>query len=223
MNFIDGTEGRWIPLYYIGTGNTFITTDKNGKAIPTMNFADVKTFNTKQKASQFLVSLPRKLYELSSKWEVKEYHSSNTNKSQSNKNLQTQTKSDKTDKTLDVLYDQPDKDHQQVDYLKLLDSVSILKESKKGCLTDLNSKLSDIDQEIVDLEHYIEFSKLNACEACNAYKMLRETLQKRRKIKDNIIAAQTLYESCDIDTLSSCSNHLHNRIYYPRKLKSLFQ
>lgn len=194
--------------------------DKNGKAIATMNFSDVKTFSTKQKASQFLVSLPRKLYELSSKWEVREYHSQNTNKPQVNKNTQTQTKSNKT---LDILYDQPDKDRQQVDYLKLLDSVSILKESKKGCLTDLNSKLSEIDQEISDLEHYIEFSKLNACEACNAYKMLRDALQKRRKIKDNIIAAQTLYESCDIDTLSSCSNHLHNRIYYPRKLTSLFQ
>lgn len=199
-------------VYYIGTGNTFITVDKNGKAIATMNFADVKTFDTKQKATQFLVSLPRKLYDISNKWEIKEYNPPNKNKS-----TETQSRLDK-----DILYAQPDKNHQQVDYLALLDSVSILKENKKGCLTDLKSKLSDIDQEISDLEHYIEFNRLNACDAYKSYKMLHETLQKRRKIKDSIIAAQTLYESCDIDTLSSCNDHLHNRTYYPRKLTSLF-
>ena len=210
-------------MWYIGTNNTFITIDKNGKAIATMRFEGTKFFSTKQKASQFLVSLPRKLYNISNKWTVEEYNPPTANKSaetQTNKSSQTQTKSNKT---LDILYDQPDKNRQQVDYLALLDSVSILKENKKGCLTDLNSKLSDIDQEISDLEHYIEFNRLNACDAYNAYKMLRDALQKRRKIKDSIIAAQTLYESCDIDTLSSCSNLLHNRKYYPRKLTSLFQ
>ena len=201
-------------MYYIGTGNTFITVDKNGKAIATMNFSDAKLFQNKQKAGQFLVSLPRKLYEISNKWSVREYCST------TDKSSEPQTKSNNT---LDILYDQPDKNRQELDYLTLLDSVSILKESKKGCLTDLNSKLSDIDQEISDLEHYIEFNRLNACDAYNAYKMLRDALQKRRKIKDSIIAAQTLYESCDIDTLSSCSNLLHNRKYYPRKLTSLFQ
>lgn len=202
-------------VYYIGTNNTFITTDKNGKAIPTMNFTDAKLFKDKQKATQFFVSLPRRLYDISSKWEVKEH-----NPPTKNKPIEPQIKSDKS---LDILYAQPDTNRKQVDYLALLDSVSILKENKKGCLTDLKGKLSDIDQEISDLEHYIEFNRLNACDAYNAYKMLHETLQKRRKIKDSIIAAQTLYESCDIDTLSSCSNQLHNRTYFPRKLKSLFQ
>lgn len=197
-------------MWYIGTNNTFITVDKQGKAIATMNFADTKLFKDKQKASQFLISLPRKLYEISSKWEVKEYTKAKDDKL------------NKSDKPLDILYAQPDKNHQQVDYLSLLDSVSILKENKKGCLTDLKSKLSDIDQEISDLEHYIEFNQLNACDAYKAYYMLHENLQKRRKIKDSIIAAQTLYESCDIDTLSSCNDHLHNRTYTPRKLTSLF-
>lgn len=96
-------------MFYIGTGNTFITVDKNGKAIATMNFSDVKTFPTKQKASGFLVSLPRKLYDISNKWAIKEYNpstSSKPSKPQTNKSSQTQTKSDKL---LDVLYEQPDK------------------------------------------------------------------------------------------------------------------
>lgn len=60
-------------MFYIGTNNTFITVDKNGKAIATMRFEDTKFFQTKHKAEQFLVSLPRKLYDISSKWEVKEH------------------------------------------------------------------------------------------------------------------------------------------------------
>lgn len=207
-------------MYYIGTDKTFITTDKNGKAIATMNFKDAKLFQNKQKAGQFLVSLPRKLYDISTKWEVKEYNTPNAGKPP--KSPQKSEKSQIQAEPLDTLYDQPDKNCREVDYLSLLDTVSTLQESKKGCLTTLSTKLSDISQEIVDLEHYIEFSKLNACEAYHAYKMLKETLQERRKIKDSMLAAQTLYENCDVDTISSFNEHLHNRKYYPRKLTSLF-
>lgn len=207
-------------MYYIGTGKTFVTVDKNGKAIATMNFPDAKLFKDKQKAGQFLVSLPRKLYNISTKWEVKEYNAPNMDKSfkplQKIKKPQPQAETPKKDKT-NINTAIP-----KVDYVTLLDTVSILKENKNGCLTNLNSKLSDISQEIIDLEHYIEFNKLNACEAYHAYKMLHDTLQKRRKIKDSITAAQTLYESCDVDKISSCNEYLHNRTYYPRRLNSLF-
>lgn len=204
-------------MYYIGTDKTFIRTDKNGKAIATMNFPDAKLFKDRQKATQFLVSLPRKLYNISTKWEVKEHYSLSGNKSPKSQQVeepQIQTEKNATDNTVEV---------PNVDYVTLLESVSILKENKKGCLTSLNGKLSDISQEIVDLEHYIEFSKLNACEAYHAYKMLQDTLKERRKIKDTITAAQSLYENCDVDKLSSCNEYLHNRTYNPRKLTSLFK
>lgn len=208
-------------MYYIGTGKTFVTVDKNGKAIATMNFPDAKLFKDKQKAGQFLVSLPRKLYNISTKWEVKEYNAPNMDKSfkplQKIKKPQPQAETPKKDKTnINTAIS-------EVDYVTLLDTVSILKENKNGCLTNLNSKLSDISQEIVDLEHYIEFSKLNACEGYHAYKMLQDTLKKRRKIKDSITAAQSLYENCDVDKLSSCNDYLHNRTYNPRKLTALFK
>lgn len=204
-------------MYYIGTDKTFVTVDKNGQAIATMNFADAKFFSNKQKASQFLVSLPRKLYDISTKWEVREHcplPESKPLKPQQIENPQAPKNENKSNIAVDV---------PNVDYVTLLESVSILKENKKGCLTSLNVKLSDISQEIVDLEHYIEFSKLNACEAYHAYKMLQDTLKKRRKIKDSITAAHSLYENCDVDKLSSCNDYLHNRTYYPRKLTALFK
>lgn len=204
-------------MYYIGTDKTFIRVDKNGQAIATMNFADAKFFSNKQKASQFLVSLPRKLYDISTKWEVREHcplPESKPLKPQQIENPQ----APKNENKFNIAVDVPN-----VDYVTLLESVSILKENKKGCLTSLNGKLSDISQEIVDLEHYIEFSKLNACEAYYAYKMLQDTLKERRKIKDSITATQSLYENCNVDKLSSCNNYLHNRTYYPRKLTSLFK
>ena len=204
-------------MYYIGTDKTFIRVDKNGQAIATMNFSDAKFFANKQKAGQFLVSLPRKLYNISTKWEVKEFQDLSEDKQteyQENKPPQTQVKETAINNTVRV---------PEIDYLNLLDSVSILKDAKKGCMTGLNTKLSDISQKIVDLEHYIEFSKLNACEAYRAYKMLRDTLQDRRKIKDTIAAAQSLYKNCNVEKLSDCNDHLHNRTYNPRKLTSLFE
>lgn len=203
-------------MYYIGTGKTYITVNRNGKAVATMNFKDAKLFSSKQKAGQFLVSLPRKLYDISTSWEVMEQSENKPLEppQEQIKNPQTQPQEDKPKTNTEIT---------EVDYLNLLDSVSVLKENKKGCLTYLNSKLSDIGQEIVDLEHYIEFNNLNACDAYQAYKMLRDTLRERRKIKDSITAAQSLYENCNVNKLYDCNDHLHNRTYTPRKLTSLFE
>lgn len=197
-------------MYYIGTDRTFIRVDKNGKAVATSDFGNAKLFSDKVKAGQFLVSLPRKMYEITSKWEVKEYNYQPAAKPPEIPSQAEETTANTYSGT-------------EVDYIEVLTTVSVLKENKKGCMTALNGNLSDINQEIVDLEHYIEFSKLNVSEGYKAYKMLRDTLRERRKIKDSITAAQSLYENCNVDKLYDCNDRLHNRTYTPRKLTSLFE
>ena len=110
----------------------------------------------------------------------------------------------------------------KTDYIKLLNTLGNLKYQKAGCLTHLNSKLSEVNQEIRDIEHYIEFNKLNACGGYEAYKMLYDALQRRREIKYNIIAAKAIYDSCDINTIISRIGQLNNRTYTPTHLPELF-
>lgn len=204
-------------LYYIGTDKTFIAVNRKGKVVTTSKLKDAKFFQTKEKAGQFLVSLPRNMYSVCTKWEVKNYgdiHKEEISlEPQSDKHTQAEAKEERTDTAINM---------SDIDYLNILDTMSALKEHQKGCITVLSGKLSDIGQEIVDIEHYIEFNDLNACDGYQAYKMLRDCLRERRKIKDSITAAQSLYENCRVDKLCSCNDYLHNRTYTPRKLTSLF-
>ena len=48
---------------------------------------------------------------------------------------------------------------------------------------ELLSQLSKVDQELSDINHYIEFCNLNAAQGYKAYKMIKERRIKRRSIK----------------------------------------
>lgn len=93
--------------------------------------------------------------------------------------------------------------------------------------SELFLELSEIDKEICDIRHYMEFGRLNACQGWAAYEMMKTSLQQRRKIKD------VLYIISEIqgrrDGVSACNSariaihNLNNRIYTPRKLNFLFE
>ena len=91
----------------------------------------------------------------------------------------------------------------------------------------LNKKLSKIDHEITDIQHYIEFNKLNAAEGYKAFKLLQDKLLERRVIKDDFSKLQVLSDSKISDIFngnldkSLCA--LENRTYTPRILKELFK
>lgn len=85
----------------------------------------------------------------------------------------------------------------------------------------------EIDQEISDIYHYIEFNALNAADGYKAYKMLHEKLQKRRVIKDDYSKFQILTNSKVSDifdgTLDDKLNDFEKRTYTPRVLTELFE
>lgn len=88
--------------------------------------------------------------------------------------------------------------------------------------------LSDIDKEISDINHYIEFGgKFNAYQGWLAFNMLRNRLKKRRKIKDELQILVQLGE-CKINTamlneIKKSIGNLNTRKYQPRILKELFE
>lgn len=93
--------------------------------------------------------------------------------------------------------------------------------------TQLSEKLSNIDQEITDIHHYIEFNKLNAAEGYKAFKLLQDKLLERRGIKDDMSKFQMLSSTKVTDifngTFDKNIEALSNRTYTPRVLKELFE
>lgn len=92
---------------------------------------------------------------------------------------------------------------------------------------ELSDKLSNIDKEITDIEHYVELNNLNAYQGFLAYKMLQNRLRERRKIKDEIQVLSQL-GSCKIDAammkdVQEAIKQMENKTYTPRVLTELFQ
>lgn len=199
-------------MYYIGTGTQYIATKSNNSMYVTKNLDEARRYSTIQRATNALVTLPRKFYEISSSWGIRE----DVVEQPTEKNALGENTSDEnnTDNTIAA----PD-----VDYLGLLGSMADLNTTKNGCLSRLQGKLSELSEEITDIEHYIEFSKLNVSDAYRAYKMLRDTLQERRRIKDSITAAKALYENCDVKEIATTQRQLEDRSYKPRRLTGLFE
>lgn len=92
---------------------------------------------------------------------------------------------------------------------------------------DLATELSDIDQEICDIRHYIEFGRLNAYQGWAACEMMRTSLKQRRKIKDLLYIISEVQTrrngSTESERAKNAIDNLNKRIYTPRKLDFLFE
>ena len=95
---------------------------------------------------------------------------------------------------------------------------------------NLNQMLSDVDKEICDLMHYLEFSDLDDGEMLKVAEMLRERRCHRRQIKDEMEKTALM---CDtfLDGTFGIKVHqsleimekMKTRQYTPRRLNDLFQ
>jgi len=94
---------------------------------------------------------------------------------------------------------------------------------------NLNGMLSDVDKEICDIMHYLEFNDLNDTDMINASKMLQERRRHRREIKDEMEKTE-LMKSTFLDNAFSIKvqqsldfmEKMKTRQYTPRKLTDLF-
>lgn len=92
---------------------------------------------------------------------------------------------------------------------------------------ELSKEIGEVDAEIVDLEHYIEFTPLNARDGFKIYRKLRDLLRKRRNLKNE----QTIVNSINynhsvknnISNIINTINECANREYKPRVLLNLFK
>lgn len=207
-------------MYCIGTGSLYIAARPDNFLYTTEKLDEARLYSTAQRASNALVTLPRRFYEVSSKWAVREVLNPPEPIEESTaapKQIPVENKSEsKIEAPVEAT------DEQTVDFMEIFNGVASLNNCKSGCLTKLNGELSRLNEEITDIEHYIEFSRLNVSDAYRAYKMLRDTLQERRQVKDTIRVVKELYDNCNVDKLADVKSELENRVYIPRRLSGLF-
>lgn len=81
-------------------------------------------------------------------------------------------------------------------------------------------ELSQVDLEISDIYHYIETGGYNAAQASKVFKLLRQTLSRRRDIKDEFELIQALSDAVSANTekisfkSKSKSNNIKNKNTY---------
>lgn len=91
---------------------------------------------------------------------------------------------------------------------------------------EFKSNLQDIDQELSDIMHYIEFHRFSASEGYKLCKRIQELRDIRRDLKNkiemvNILKTGNCQKIADGDILESL-NRVDHKIYCPRKLTTLF-
>ena len=94
----------------------------------------------------------------------------------------------------------------------------------------LNGMLSDVDKEISDIMHYLEFNELDDKDMLKASKMLQERSYRRREIKDemektSLMKSKFFDSDFNIKVQQSLKfiEKMKSRQYTPRKLNELFQ
>lgn len=197
--------------YIITDGTRWIMRDRKGKYVPTSCEALADVYGNKQANSIFQNSLSKalkscfrvqkideapKLVKQITQEEVKE----NTETPSSSENIQ-----------------------YWVDKVSDLNGLASEALHRKDSLLN---QLSIVDQELSDINHYIEFCNLNAAQGYKAYKMIKDRRIIRRSIKNeldvlNIILGKKISETAT-DEIHKAITGMDNRKYEPRVLNELF-
>lgn len=112
------------------------------------------------------------------------------------------------------------------DTIELFDDLEKMAQAVKTRRAYLNSKLSQVDRKITDIEHYIEFYPLNACQGYKAAKMMKDCLIERRIVKDEMETINKI-SVMNVGFIGNGKGRkalleVKNKQYRPRILKELF-
>ena len=197
--------------YVITDGSRWITKNRNGKYVPTTCEALADTFGNKQANSIFQNQLSKAL---KSCFYVEKIDKppelvKQITQEKVNENTETPSNSENIQYWIDKVSD-----------LNGLASEALHRKD------DLLSQLSKVDQELSDIDHYIEFVNLNAAQGYKAYKMIKDRRIIRRSIKNelevlNIILGKKISETAT-DEIQKAISGMDKRTYEPRVLNELF-
>ena len=197
--------------YVITDGSRWITKNRNGKYVPTTCEALADTFGNKEANSVYNNNLSKALKSCFQVMKVDKPPELVKQITQENVNENTETPSNS----------------ENIQYW--IDKISDLNGLASEALhrkDDLLSQLSKVDQELSDIDHYIEFVNLNAAQGYKAYKMIKDRRIIRRSIKNeldvlSIILGKKISETAT-DEIQKAISGMDKRTYEPRVLNELF-
>lgn len=197
--------------YIITDGLRFIYRNRSGKYVPVASEAMADIYGKKQAESIFNNQLSKAIRKI---FRIEKYDKPPDNVKQVN----SKDIPDNIDKVIRL-------DNIKLWLYKVENMNGIVDEALKRKDVLLH-QLSDIDKEISDVMHYIEFSNLNAAQGYKAFKMIKERRVKRRNIKNElsvveIIISKKLSELATTEIIKAVER-MDNRTYEPRVLKELF-
>ncbi len=165
--------------YIITDGSRFIYRNYSGKYVPTSSEAMADIFSKRQANAIFSNSLPKAL---KSVFHVEKYDKppeavKQLTQSELDNNTEKVMVSENIQRWLD----------------KVSDLNGLAKEAKRR-KEELMKQLHDLEGELLDIEHYIEFSNLNAAQGYKASKDIKECRVKRRSVKNELLVLEIILE-----------------------------
>lgn len=197
--------------YVITDGDRFIYRNYSGKYVPTSSEAMAEIFTKRQAEGIYKSSLPKALRTI---FYIKKYDKPHSNVKQVNA-------SDLTNNTEKVMV----ADNIQV-WIDKLNTMNGLVHDAIKRKEELEKQLKDLEDEKIDIEHYIEFQKLNAAQGYKASKELKNCRMKRRSVKNELAIVDIILEQ---KMKEMVSNEVYKKIeefdkrtYRPRIRMDLF-
>lgn len=204
---------RWFIMsqYIITDGERFIYQNRNSKYVPTPSEAMADIFNKKQAEAVYNHSLPKAL---KSVFYVKKY-----DKPQEGVKQVSQCDMDNNTEKVMIA------DNIQMWLDKINNMNGLVNDAMKRKAL-LEKQLQELEDEKLDIEHYIEFQNLNAFQGYKASKELKICRMKRRSVKNELTVINIILEQKTREIVSSEVLHriqgLDSRTYKPRIRTDLF-
>lgn len=197
--------------YVITDGTRWIMRDRHGRYVPTSCEALADVFSNKQATGIFQSNLSKALKSVFRVQKIDE--PSKLIKQISQETAQKNTERVSTAENIQRWID-------KIDGLNGLATEALHRKD------ELVQQLSKVDQELSDVNHYIEFCNLNAAQGYKAYKMIKDRRIKRRSIKNelqvvDIILSKKISETAT-DEIQKAIAGMDQRTYEPRVLNELF-
>lgn len=197
--------------YVITDGSRFIYRNHLDKFVPTSSEVMADLYTKKQAEQIFQNSLPKALRSI--------FHTEKYDLPQ--KNVKQVNQCDLDNNTEKVMV----AENIQIWLDKINDMNGLVREAKEKKAI-LEKKLHDLEDEKLDIEHYIEFQNLNAAQGYKASKELKNCRVRRRTVKNelaviNIILSPKVKEMIT-DEIYNKIQEMDKRTYIPRVRTDLF-
>lgn len=193
--------------YIFVDGDIYLGMNKNNY-IPVKNKENAKRFPTKSNAQNMLQSSVPKILKRTYNWNLEEIEELETSDSTTKVNAQ---------------YTYVDVNDLKNSINNLSSKLAILQGNKEWLLEEE----SNLDKQISDILHFLEFNTFSACEGYKLCKALKELRLKRREVKNeleiiNIINMHNCTHIANGNTNKAISGIEHKQ-YTPRVLTELFE